>query len=71
MIPTYDADLFTDDALAKPYEHHRTLRDLGPVVWLSAHDRYAVTRYADVRACSRTLTCSAPASASASTGARI
>jgi hypothetical protein len=30
MIPTYDADLFTDDALAKPHEHHRTLRDLGP-----------------------------------------
>jgi cytochrome P450 len=49
MIPTYHADLFTDDALAEPYEHHRTLRDLGPVVWLSAHDLYAVTRYADVR----------------------
>lgn len=49
MIPTYDADLFADEALADPYDHYRTLRDLGPVVWLSAHDIYAVTRYADVR----------------------
>ena len=50
MIPAYDADLFTDEALADPYDHYRTLRDLGPVVWLSAHAVYAVTRYADVRA---------------------
>lgn len=50
MTPTYDADLFTDEALTDPYDHYRTLRDLGPVVWLSAHDVYAVTRYADVRA---------------------
>jgi cytochrome P450 len=49
MIPTYDADLFTDDALAEPYEHYRRLRDLGPVVWLSAHEIFAVARYADVR----------------------
>jgi len=49
MIPTYDVDLFADDALAEPYEHYRRLRHLGPVVWLSAHDLYAVTRYADVR----------------------
>jgi cytochrome P450 len=49
MIPTYDVDLFADDALAEPYEHYRRLRDLGPVVWLSAHDIYAVARYADVR----------------------
>jgi cytochrome P450 len=49
MIPTYDLDLFADDALAEPYEHYRRLRELGPVVWLSAHDLYAVPRYADVR----------------------
>jgi cytochrome P450 len=49
MIPTDDVDLFADDALAEPYEHYRRLRDLGPVVWLSAHDLYAVARYADVR----------------------
>ena len=49
MTPSYDVDLFADDALTAPYEHYRRLRDLGPVVWLSAHDLYAVTRYADVR----------------------
>jgi cytochrome P450 len=50
MIPTYDVDLFADDALAEPYEHYRRLRDLGPVVWLSVHNIFAVTRFADVRA---------------------
>jgi cytochrome P450 len=49
MIPSYDVDIFTDAALDQPYEHYRRLRDLGPVVWLAAHDLYAVTRYADVR----------------------
>jgi cytochrome P450 len=49
MIPRDDVDLFDDEALAEPYEHYRRLRDLGPVVWLSAHDVYAVTRYAEVR----------------------
>ena len=36
VTPTYDADLFTDKALAEPYAHYRALRDLGPVaaaVW--------------------------------------
>ena len=50
MIPSDDVDLFDDGALAEPFEHYRRLRDLGPVVRLSAHDVYAVTRYADVRA---------------------
>ncbi len=27
-IPSYDADLATDDALAEPYEHYRALRKL-------------------------------------------
>ena len=49
-IPSYDADLFTDDALAEPYGHYQALRDLGPVVWLEAHGVYVVARYEDVRA---------------------
>jgi cytochrome P450 len=49
-IPSYDADLYSDDALAEPYGHYRALRDLGPVVWLEAHNVYAVARYEDVRA---------------------
>jgi cytochrome P450 len=49
-VPTYDTDLFTDGALDEPYGHYRSLRDLGPVVWLAAHGVYAVARYEDVRA---------------------
>jgi cytochrome P450 len=48
-VPHYEADLFTDDALADPYPHLRALRDAGPVVWLDAHEMYAVARYAEVR----------------------
>jgi cytochrome P450 len=50
MTPTYDVDLYCDDALIDPYEHYRKLRDLGPVVWLSAHDVHVVARDAEVRA---------------------
>jgi cytochrome P450 len=49
-VPTYDADLFTDETLSEPYGHYQALRDLGPVVWLDAHGVYAVARYQDVRA---------------------
>ena len=49
MIPHSDVDLFADDVLSDPYPHLRALRDAGPVVWLGAHDVYAVTRYDDVR----------------------
>ena len=48
--PSYDGDLYTDEALLEPYEHYRTLRDLGSAVWLTTHEVYAVTRYEDVRA---------------------
>jgi cytochrome P450 len=48
--PSYPHDLFTDQVLGDPYEHYRALRDLGPVVWLDAHQMYAVARYAEARA---------------------
>jgi hypothetical protein len=38
MIPSDEVDLFDDEALAEPYEHHRRLRHLGPVVRVSARD---------------------------------
>jgi cytochrome P450 len=37
--------MFTDDARLNPYPRHRELRELGSVVYLRAHDVYAVTRY--------------------------
>ncbi|WP_369138494.1 cytochrome P450 [Modestobacter versicolor] len=49
-VPTYQADIYTDEALLEPYEHYRALRDLGPAVWLEAHGAFAVARYADARA---------------------
>ncbi|OLT02176.1 monooxygenase [Pseudonocardia sp. CNS-004] len=48
--PTYDADIYTDEALLEPYEHYRALRELGPAVWLERHEAFAVSRHADVRA---------------------
>ncbi len=48
-LPSYDADLFTDEALAEPYGHLQAIRDAGPVVRLTAHDLHAVARHRDVR----------------------
>jgi cytochrome P450 len=48
--PAYPHDLFTDAVLAQPHEHFRALRDLGPVVWLEAHEMYAIPRYEEARA---------------------
>jgi cytochrome P450 len=49
-VPSYRADIYADQSLAEPYEHYRALRDLGPAVWLEAHEAYAVARYGDVKA---------------------
>ena len=49
-VPVYAHDLFTDEVLQDPYERYRSLRELGPVVWLEAHQMYVFPRYAEVRA---------------------
>ncbi|HZR82192.1 MAG TPA: cytochrome P450 [Candidatus Binatia bacterium] len=51
--PELDTDLYTDAAIADPYPIYRTIRDLGPAVWLSAHGVWAIARFADVRAALR------------------
>lgn len=48
--PTFGQDFWSDDIVLNPYPAYRKLRDLGPAVWLSRHDAWAVTRHADVRA---------------------
>jgi cytochrome P450 len=48
--PTYEADIYEDDALLEPYEHYRALRALGPAVWLERHGAFAVARHDDARA---------------------
>jgi len=47
--PAFDADLYSDAAIADPYPLYRAIRDLGPAVWLGAHDLWALGRFQDVR----------------------
>jgi cytochrome P450 len=51
--PRFDANLYTDAAIADPYPVYRAIRDLGPAVWLSAHGVWAIARFGDVRAALR------------------
>ena len=48
-IPHYPRDIFTEEVLLDPHPHYQALRELGPVVWLEAHQMYVVPRYAEVR----------------------
>ena len=48
--PHYDADLYSDAAIAEPYGHYRAIRDAGPAVWLPRNNMWVVGRFADVRA---------------------
>lgn len=51
--PQYDGDLYTDAAISDPHPIYRTIRDLGPAVWLARHDAWAIGRFRDVRAALR------------------
>jgi cytochrome P450 len=51
--PEFDRDLYCDAAIADPYPLYRTIRDLGPAVWLRAHGVWAISRFNDVRAALR------------------
>ncbi len=51
--PTFEPDLYTDVAIADPYPLYRRIRDLGPAVWLAAHEAWAIGRFDDVRAALR------------------
>ncbi|MBN6039878.1 cytochrome P450 [Amycolatopsis sp. 195334CR] len=43
-------DLFSTEVLHDPFPHYRTLRELGPVVYLTEYDLYGLFRYDQVRA---------------------
>ena len=45
-VPTSPATL--EQLLADPYPHYRAMRELAPVVWVPAANRYFVTRYKDI-----------------------
>ena len=43
--PEFDGDLCPDAAIGDPYPLYRALRDLGPTVWLRAHDAWTIARF--------------------------
>lgn len=47
--PFYDGDLVSPEALRDPFDHYRTIRNLGPVVRLANPDVYAIGRFDDVQ----------------------
>ena len=50
IYPEYDQDIFSQDIILNPYPHYRAIRDLGPVVHLTATDVLTIGRYDDVKA---------------------
>ena len=48
--PTADIDPWSDEVVADPYPTYRTLRDMGPVVWIDRHSMPALARFDAVRA---------------------
>jgi cytochrome P450 len=49
-LSSLDDDPFGTEVLTDPYDFHRRLRDLGPVVYLPRYGAYAMGRFAEVRA---------------------
>jgi cytochrome P450/ferredoxin-NADP reductase len=47
-LPVYDGDLYADEVIRDPYPVYARLRELGPVVWLSQQQVFALPRYAEV-----------------------
>jgi cytochrome P450 len=48
-VPTLSLDLYSREALVKPVETYRRIREAGAAVWLPKHRLWAVGRYRDVR----------------------
>jgi 4-methoxybenzoate monooxygenase (O-demethylating) len=48
-IPCVEVDPFSQDFFRDPYPHHETLREAGPVLWLSGYSIAASARYEPVR----------------------
>lgn len=49
MAPELKQDIYGDAALSDPYPLYRQIRDVGPAVWMPAHDMWAIGRFDDVR----------------------
>jgi cytochrome P450 len=42
-------DFWSDEVIETPYGYYKTLRDLGPAVWLTQHSAWVVTRHESLR----------------------
>ncbi|MGW1420855.1 cytochrome P450 [Bradyrhizobium manausense] len=49
QAPSSSIDLFTPDSITNPYPLYKELRDLGPVVWLTSNQVWAIPRYEEVK----------------------
>ena len=47
-LPMLDIDFYSDEVIQDPYPVYEQMRALGPVVYLSRHDMYALPRYDEV-----------------------
>lgn len=47
-LPVSDVDFYSDEVIRDPYPVYAKLRAMGPVVYLSKHDLYALSRYKEV-----------------------
>lgn len=50
LMTSTDIDIFSDEVILDPHDTYRHLRDQGPAVWMTRHDAWLITRYADVNA---------------------
>lgn len=48
--PVYRPSVYCASVILDPHPHYRTLRELGPVVWLARHRLYALPRYTECKA---------------------
>ena len=48
-VPTLSLDLYSREALVKPVETYRRIREAGAAVWLPKHRLWVMGRYRDVR----------------------
>lgn len=49
QVPESAEDIYSDEVIVNPWPVYQHLRDLGPVVYLSRLDNYALTQHAGVR----------------------
>ncbi len=52
-VPSIGADLYADEVIRDSAPLFRRIRDAGPLVWLPAHNLYALGRFDDVRSALR------------------